>query len=140
MKGAKKDKASKKAASNEADTEKTAKSENLITAGGSDAEALLKADHRKVEELFEQYKEADEDEKSDLAKQICSELIVHTTLEEEIFYPACREKDVDDEDLDEAQVEHDGAKVMIAELMNGSPSDDYYDAKVTVRVHQASCR
>ena len=100
---------------------------------GTDAEELLKADHRKVEELFEQYKNSDdEDEKSELAEQICHELIVHTKLEEEIFYPACREKNVEDDTMDEAQVEHDGAKIMIAELMNGSPEDDYFDAKVTV--------
>jgi hypothetical protein len=97
-----------------------------------DAETLLRDDHRRVEKLFEQYKTAEESDKSDLAEQICKELIVHTKLEEEIFYPACREKNVEDDALDEAQVEHDGAKVMIAELMNGSPEDDYYDAKVTV--------
>jgi hypothetical protein len=103
-----------------------------LGAGNSDAEALLKADHRKVEKLFEQYKSAGDDKKAELAKQICSELIVHTTLEEELFYPACRAKDVDGDDLDEAQVEHDGAKVMIAELLSGSPEDDYYNAKMTV--------
>src|SRR6185295_19636682 len=53
-------------------------------------------------------------------------------LEEEIFYPACREKKIEDELLDEAQVEHDGAKIIIAELIAGSPGDEYYDAKVTV--------
>ncbi len=104
------------------------------TAKTEDAEKLLKADHRKVEQLFQQYKSAkdDTDKKAELAQQICNELIVHTKLEEEIFYPACREKDVEDDSLDEAQVEHDGAKVMIAELIEGSPDDDYYDAKVTV--------
>jgi len=104
------------------------------TAAKQDAEALLKADHRKVEQLFQQYKNAgeDSDKKSGLAHEVCKELIVHSKLEEELFYPACREKDVDDDLLDEAQVEHDGAKIMIAELMNGSPDDDYYDAKLTV--------
>jgi hypothetical protein len=98
----------------------------------ADAEKLLKADHRKVEKLFTQYKSANDDKKAELIKQICSELIVHTKLEEELFYPACREKNVEDSDLDEAQVEHDGAKVLIAELINCSPDDDYIDAKVTV--------
>lgn len=101
--------------------------------GKTDAEALLRADHRKVEGLFKKYEGTESSpEKKQLAKQICSELIVHTTLEEEIFYPACREADVEDDALDEAQVEHDGAKVLVAELMTGSPSDEYYDAKVKV--------
>lgn len=102
-------------------------------APAGDAETMLRADHRKVEGLFKKYERAESDsQKKELAKQICDELIVHATLEEEIFYPACREAEVDDDLLDEAQVEHDGAKVMIAELMEGSPSDEYYDAKVTV--------
>src|SRR3954470_22847322 len=96
-----------------------------------DAIALLKADHRKVEELFEKYESA-RGRKAEIAKKICMELIVHTMLEEEIFYPACREAGVEDDMLDEAAVEHDGAKVLIAELEHGSPDDDYYDAKVKV--------
>ncbi|MDR3527828.1 MAG: hemerythrin domain-containing protein [Rhizomicrobium sp.] len=98
-----------------------------------DAVALLKADHRKVEDLFEQYEAASRDSsKAKLARQICLELVVHTTLEEEIFYPACRAQNVEHDDLDEAQVEHDGAKVLIREVMSQSPSDDYFDAKVKV--------
>jgi hypothetical protein len=97
----------------------------------ADAVSLLKADHRKVEQIFAQYEQTeDEDQKAKLAHQVCIELIVHTKLEEEIFYPACREKQVDDDLLNEAQVEHDGAKVLIADLLQGSPSDEYYDAKV----------
>src|ERR1700744_5195109 len=60
------------------------------------------------------------------------ELIIHSMLEEEIFYPACREAGVEDDMMDEAEVEHDGAKVLIAELEHGTPDDDYYDAKVKV--------
>lgn len=97
------------------------------------ADVLLKADHRKVEGLFAQYeKTEDAEEKKKLAHQICKELIVHTKLEEELFYPACRQNGVEDDMLNEAQVEHDGAKVMIAELIEGSPDDEFYDAKVTV--------
>src|SRR3954466_5841212 len=96
-----------------------------------DAIALLKADHRKVEELFEKYESA-RGRKAEIAKQICMELIIHSMIEEEIFYPACREAGVDSDRMDEANVEHDGAKVLIAELENGSPDDDYYDAKVKV--------
>src|SRR6185295_11331918 len=89
----------------------SAKTQSSATAK-QDAEALLKADHRKVEQLFQQFKSTgeDNDKKSDLAEQVCKELIVHSKLEEELFYPACREKDVEDDILDEAQVEHDGAK------------------------------
>jgi hypothetical protein len=96
-----------------------------------DAIALLKADHRKVEGLFEKYESA-RGRKADLAKQICMELIIHTMIEEEIFYPACREAGVESDMMDEANVEHDGAKTLIAELENGSPDDEYYDAKVKV--------
>jgi hypothetical protein len=87
-----------------------------------------------VEKLFKDYESAGDDtaKKSQLARQICMDLVIHTHLEEEIFYPACREKDVGDDSLDEAQVEHDGAKVMIADLLKGKPDDAYYDAKVTV--------
>ena len=103
------------------------------TAQGEDAVALLTADHRKVELLFEQYEQAsDAGKKAQLAQQICTELNVHTAIEEEIFYPACREKGVEHSAMDEAQVEHDGAKVLIRELMRGRPEEQYYDAKVKV--------
>jgi len=97
-----------------------------------DAIALLKADHRKVEELFEQFEKASGDgRKQKLAMQICMELTVHTQIEEEIFYPACEGK-VEEDDLKEAYVEHDAAKVLIAEIEAGGPDDEYYDAKVKV--------
>jgi hypothetical protein len=95
-----------------------------------DAITLLKADHRKVEDLFEKYASS-RSKKSEIAKKICMELMIHTTIEEEIFYPACKGL-VEEDNLDEAQVEHDGAKVLIAELEEGSPEDNYYDAKVKV--------
>src|ERR1051325_3853005 len=95
-----------------------------------DAIALLKADHRKVEDLFEKYETA-RSKKAELAKHICLELTIHTIIEEELFYPACKGT-VEDDALNEAQVEHDGAKVLIAELEEGSPDDDFYDAKVKV--------
>ncbi len=85
-----------------------------------------------MEELFESFEKARTgDRKKMLVQQICTELMVHATIEEEIFYPAAR--GIEDEDLlDEAYVEHDGAKVLIAELLQGSPSDEFYDAKVKV--------
>ena len=97
-----------------------------------DAIALLKQDHRTVEELFEKFEKANGSErKRTLAEQICLELSVHAEIEEEIFYPACEGK-VDEDLLKESYVEHDGAKVLIAEIMNGGPGDEYYDAKVKV--------
>jgi hypothetical protein len=98
-----------------------------------DAIALLKADHRKVEGLFADYEKARNSErKRALARQICLELTVHSKIEEDIFYPACRENGVDDDMMDEANVEHDGAKVLIVEIEKGRPDDNYYDAKVKV--------
>lgn len=100
---------------------------------GSDAISLLKADHRQVEGWFEQFeKTRSDDRKLDLAGRICTALTVHTTIEEEIFYPAFLEA-TEEEDLHhEAKVEHDGAKKLIAEIEASSPDDEYYDAKVTV--------
>jgi Hemerythrin HHE cation binding domain len=98
----------------------------------TDAIALLKADHRKVEGLFEKFDSAKSSErKMALAKEICTELMVHCTIEEEIFYPACKEA-VEEDQMNEAYVEHDGAKVMIAELLGSSPDQQFYDAKMTV--------
>ena len=98
----------------------------------ADAVALLKADHRKVEDLFEKFHKArGAERKQALVKQICTELCIHTMIEEEIFYPACTGQ-VEDDTVDEAYVEHDGAKVLVAELLAASPDDEFYDAKVTV--------
>ncbi len=101
-----------------------------------DAIALLKADHRTVEELFEKFEGAKGDgAKEKIARQICLELTVHAQIEEEIFYPACEGK-IEEDLLKEAYVEHDGAKVLIAEIEAGGPDDDYYDAKVKVLSEQ----
>jgi hypothetical protein len=101
-----------------------------------DAIALLKADHRTVEELFEQFEGASgSSKKQKLALQICLELTVHAKIEEEIFYPACEGK-VEEDLLKEAYVEHDGAKVLIAEIEAASPDDEFYDAKVKVLSEQ----
>ena len=97
-----------------------------------DAVALLKADHRKVEGLFKKAEKAKGGAKEKLVEQICNELIIHTMLEEEIFYPACRGEDVEEDMMDEAQVEHDGAKVLINDLLEAGADSEMYDAKVTV--------
>jgi len=99
-----------------------------------DAIEMLMADHKKVKKLFgnfETHKDDDED-KSAIVKLICNELKIHTTLEEEIFYPAVRKAIQDSALMDEALVEHAGAKELIAQLEEADPEDDLYDAKVTV--------
>lgn len=98
---------------------------------------LLESDHRKVEALFEQYedeKEGDEDTRREIAKKICGELTAHAQLEEEIFYPWLREN-LDEEDMDmleEAYVEHAGAKDLIAQIESSTEVDSAFDAKVKV--------
>jgi len=96
-----------------------------------DAVALLKADHRTVEALFEQFERATARKKADIARKICMELMIHAQIEEEIFYPAVTGQ-IDDHIVEEAYVEHDGAKMLIAEIMESSPEDDFFDAKVKV--------
>lgn len=102
-------------------------------AGTQDAIALLKEDHDKVKKLFKDFEEAKgEGRKEKLARQICLELTVHTELEEKIFYPACEGK-VEEDLLKESYVEHDAAKLLIAEIEAGNgQSDDYFDSKVKV--------
>lgn len=98
-----------------------------------DAIALLKADHRQVEDWFEQFEKArTDDRKLELATDICNALKVHTTIEEEIFYPAFLEATEEKDMHHEAEIEHDGAKKLIAEIEASSPDDDYYDSKVKV--------
>ena len=103
---------------------------------GTDAIAMLRADHDKVKKLFKKFEELHEDESNDEAKQvatqICNELTVHTRIEEEIFYPAVREA-IDEEDLlNEAEVEHASCKDLIAQIQRMSADDGMYAAKVIV--------
>jgi hemerythrin superfamily protein len=98
-----------------------------------DAIALLKADHRQVEEWFAEFEKSRSDQKkADLAGRICAALTVHTTIEEEIFYPAFLEATGEEDLHHEAEVEHAGAKNLIAQIEASGPDDDYFDAKVTV--------
>ena len=100
-----------------------------------DAISLLTEDHQQVKKMFQQFDKLEDDEadeKEELARKICAALTAHATVEEEIFYPAVRAA-IDDEDLmDEAEVEHESAKELIAQIEAGSPTDDQYDAKVKV--------
>ena len=94
--------------------------------------SLLKKDHREVDAMFDEYEQLEKDaEKLALFNKIALALKVHTAIEEEIFYPEER-GDVEDDLMDEAYVEHDGAKKLIAEIEAMKPSDDFYDAKVKV--------
>lgn len=105
----------------------------MAEAKTKDAIALLKEDHRTVDKLFKEFEEAKgEGRKEKLAQRICLELSVHTKIEEEIFYPACAGK-IDEDKLKEAYVEHDAAKLLIAEIEGASgASDEFFDAKVQV--------
>lgn len=94
--------------------------------------ALLKKDHREVEQMFDEYEQLEGgDERLALFRKIALALKVHTQIEEEIFYPEER-GEVEDDLLDEAYVEHDGAKKLIAEIEGMQPDDEFYDAKVRV--------
>ena len=104
---------------------------------GLDAISLLTDDHDEIKQLFDRYSElvdesADDVERQQLADHICTRLTVHSTIEEEIFYPAARESIDDDDLLNEAQVEHNAANDLIAQIEGMDPSDELYDASVTV--------
>jgi hemerythrin-like domain-containing protein len=105
---------------------------------GESAIEILKADHKKVKKLFKDFEKLVEDERDDdrqkawIVEQACNELTIHAEVEESIFYPVAR-KAVDDMILmDEAEVEHDVAKDLIAQLQEMEPGDDLYDAKFLV--------
>src|SRR5262245_36941324 len=97
--------------------------------------AMLDDDHKQVDKLFKRYEKAeDDDEKRELLQQICTALTVHAQLEEELFYPALRAA-IDEEDaesLDEATVEHQSVKDLVAQLQDAEPADELVDAKVKV--------
>jgi hypothetical protein len=98
-----------------------------------DAIELLKADHRQVKEWFEQFESTrSDDRKQRLASQICQALKVHTQIEAEIFYPAFLQATDDVNVHHEAEIEHEGAKRLIADIEASGPDDDHYDARVTV--------
>ena len=103
----------------------------------SDAVALLEADHREVDGYFEAFEAASEHaDKKALADKICLALKVHAQIEEELFYPAAREKTGDGDLIDEALVEHAGAKILIAQIEAMRPGQPLYDAKVKVLAEQ----
>ncbi|WP_374674084.1 hemerythrin domain-containing protein [Ideonella sp.] len=98
-----------------------------------DAIALLRADHKLVSELFEQFeKTRSANRKRGIVEQICQELTVHAQIEEEIFYPAFKEALRDKELVPEARVEHETLKSLIAQVQGAEPDGEEYDAKVKV--------
>jgi hemerythrin-like domain-containing protein len=102
-----------------------------------DAVSMLMEDHKNVQKLFRDFEKAHEAEDDEACEQIarlaCAELEVHTTLEEELFYPAAREVLGEDEDLiDEAEIEHQSAKELIAQLDAMEPDDRKFAATFTV--------
>jgi len=100
---------------------------------GPNAIELLKAEHRQVEQCFGQFAAARSSaRKRTLAQQICQALKVHTRIEEEIFYPAFLAASGETSMHHEAEVEHQGAKRLIADIESGGSGDDYFDARVTV--------
>lgn len=110
----------------------------MATTKTKDACDLLDADHKAVKKMFADYEALTEaggntkEKKRALAEKICSELTVHTQVEEEIFYPAIRKAVKDDLMMNEAEVEHAGAKDLIAQIQGMNVSDPMFDAKVTV--------
>jgi hypothetical protein len=100
--------------------------------GRSDAIALLKADHREVERLFGSFESSrSQERKQEIAAQICAALKAHTTIEEEIFYPAFLEATDETDIHHEAEIEHAGATHLIEEIESAGP-DDHFEARVTV--------
>jgi hemerythrin superfamily protein len=99
--------------------------------------AMLKQDHEAVAELVDKYERGKSRlspaRKQQLAQEICRRLTIHATIEEELFYPAAREqvRGLDDM-LDEAEIEHDTVKELIATVENSAPDDELYDARIKV--------
>ena len=106
------------------------------SASEQDAIAFLKSDHKRVKALFAEFTrlkdDGAEEDKAAIVAQICNELNIHTAIEEEIFYPAVRRAIEDSDLMNEALVEHAGAKKLVAQLEAAAADDDLYNAKVTV--------
>jgi hemerythrin superfamily protein len=115
----------------------TAKSKNAAAPASSakrkDATTLLRADHKLVDELFDEYEKArSTSKKKQLVAQICTELSVHAQVEEEIFYPAVKRALKDKELVPEATVEHATLKDLIAQVEGVEPEGEMFDAKIKV--------
>jgi len=96
---------------------------------------MLKEDHAKVQKAFKEFEKMDREDTETmkrLVQTVCEDLKVHTSLEEEIFYPAVREAIEDEDIMNEAAVEHETAKMLIDQLENMGPDDPNYHATFTV--------
>ena len=125
--------ASKKSSSKKSSSSKKKSASRSASSRTPDAIALLRADHKLVKELFDKFEKArGDDRKEAIAEQICKELTVHAKIEEEIFYPAARGALRQEDLVDEATVEHQSAKDLIAQIEGGSPDDELWEAKVKV--------
>ena len=96
---------------------------------------MLKEDHAKVKKAFKEFENMDRSDTEtcrQVVQTVCDDLKVHTTLEEEIFYPAVREAIEDEDIMNEASVEHETAKMLIEQLENMEPDDPNYYATFTV--------
>ncbi len=93
--------------------------------------AMLKEDHRVFDRLFKEFEEATGKRKLDIAQELCLRITMHSKIEEEVFYPAIRGK-VDEDEIEEAIVEHQAAETIIEELEEMDGSEELYDAKVHV--------
>ena len=112
---------------------KTAAKTPRAASSQPDAIALLRADHKRVSELFEQYETTrSAAKKKTLVATICQELTVHAKIEEEIFYPAVKAALKDKELVPEAQVEHQSLKDLIAQVKGKEPDGEMFDAKIKV--------
>ena len=127
--------ATKKSATKKSPAKKAAPSKSVrnSAAKSTDATRLLRADHRTVNDLFEQYESTRSTaRKKKLVEQVCAELTVHAQIEEEIFYPAVKQALKDKELIPEATVEHATVKHLIAQIEGIEPDGEMYDAKVKV--------
>jgi hemerythrin superfamily protein len=108
----------------------------LTSDGPDSAVEVLKSDHDEVEKLFDQFEDAKDESNTELKSQIiaavCKALTIHAQIEEEIFYPAMRREEDAQDLVDEAAVEHQTLRNLVAELEAATPDDALYDAKVKV--------
>jgi iron-sulfur cluster repair protein YtfE (RIC family) len=105
-----------------------------------DAVAILTADHKEVAAKFKEFEGLGDRAfaaKKKLAAEICQALTEHMAAEEDIFYPAFHQAVPKSDDMvDEAVVEHAGAKDLIEQILGMSPEEELYDAKVHVLSEQ----
>jgi hemerythrin superfamily protein len=99
----------------------------------NDAISILRADHKRVSDLFAQFEVTRSDNKKQkIVAQICTELKIHSQVEEEIFYPAVKAALKDKEMVPEATVEHASVKDLIAQVEGVPAGGEMYDARVQV--------